>query len=126
MSERSLDRPPRFTRADPILASLDIARTVAFYRDRLGFSEVYVEPGRWAIMARDDVRIHFWPCEDRRIAESTACRVYVDGIDALYREIEPQNVVHPNAPLADKPWGAREFGVTDEDGNLITFAGRLR
>jgi hypothetical protein len=24
----------------------------------------------------------------------------------------------------DKPWGAREFGVLDEDGNLVTFAER--
>jgi catechol 2,3-dioxygenase-like lactoylglutathione lyase family enzyme len=112
------------THAAPILASSDIRRTVDFYRERLGFSEVYVEPGAWGIVARDGVQIHFWPCTDRNIAENTACRVYVRGIDALYAEIEPQGIAHPNAPLADKPWGAREFGVVDQDGNLITFAER--
>lgn len=39
----------------------------------------------------------------------------------LFAELQPQGVVHPNAPLAQKPWGSREFGVLDPDGNLITF-----
>ena len=69
-------------------------------------------------------QIHFWPCTDRSIAENTACRIYVRGIEALYAEIEPHGIVHPNAPLATKAWGAREFGMVDLDGNLITFAER--
>ena len=115
---------PTLTHAAPILASSDIPRTVEFYRERLGFAEVYVDPGAWGIVARDGVQIHFWHCTDRNIAENTACRIYVRGVDALYAEIEPHGIVHPNAPLATKSWGAREFGVVDPDGNLITFAQR--
>ena len=115
---------PVLTHAAPILASSDIARTVAFYRDTMGFAEVYVDPGVWGIVARDAVQLHFWHCTDRNIAENTACRIYVRGIDALCAQIEPQGIVHSNAPLATKPWGAREFGVVDPDGNLITFAQR--
>jgi hypothetical protein len=108
----------------PVLASLDIERTIEFYCSRLGFSRVFAEPGVWGIVSRDFVQIHFWPCEDRRIAESTSCRVYVSGVDALYGEFERSGVIHPNAPLQLKPWGAREFGVLDLDGNLLTFAER--
>jgi uncharacterized glyoxalase superfamily protein PhnB len=46
-------------------------------------------------------------------------------IDELFHELDAQGVVHPNAPLQNKPWGSREFGILDEDGNLITFAERV-
>lgn len=110
--------------AAPVLASLDIERTIAFYGSRLGFTRVYADPGVWGIVSRDDVYIHFWACSEKHIAESTSCRVYVTGVDALYAEMQAQGVVHPNASLQTKPWGAREFGVLDQDGNLVTFAER--
>lgn len=110
--------------AAPVLASLDIDRTIAFYCSRLGFSHAYADPGEWGIVLRDDVFIHFWACSEKHVAENTSCRVYVAGIDQLYAELQGQGVVHPNAPLQSKPWGTREFGVLDEDGNLITFAER--
>jgi catechol 2,3-dioxygenase-like lactoylglutathione lyase family enzyme len=115
---------PNLISAAPVLASLDIERTVAFYCSRLGFARVYVDPGVWGIVSRDSVQIHFWPCSNKSIAENTSCRVYVNGIDALFAELSPQGVVHPKASLAQKPWGSREFGVLDPDGNLITFAER--
>ncbi len=115
---------PNLKSAAPVLASLNIERTVSFYCSRLGFSRVYVEPGVWGIVSRDAVQIHFWPCSERHIAENTSCRVYVAGIDQFFAELEPQGVIHPNAPLENKPWGSREFGVLDPDGNLITFAER--
>ena len=75
-------------------------------------------------MARDAVQIHFWPCSERHIAENTSCRVQVSDVDRLYVELDAQGVVHPSAPFEDKPWGAREFGILDPDGNLVTFAER--
>lgn len=116
--------PPILKWAAPVLASLDIERTIAFYCSRLGFSCVYADPGVWGIVSRDDVYLHFWACSERHIAENTSCRVDVTEVDALYAAMQPLGVVHRNAPLQDKPWGSREFGVVDEDGNLITFAER--
>jgi len=115
---------PTLDGCSPVLTSLDIERTVAFYCSRLGFARVYAEPGVWGIVSRDRVQIHFWPCPDRRLAENTSCRVYVTGIAQLFGELEPLGVVHPNAPLQYKPWGSREFGILDPAGNLITFAER--
>jgi catechol 2,3-dioxygenase-like lactoylglutathione lyase family enzyme len=116
---------PILRSAAPILASLDIERTVSFYCSSLGFSRVYVEPGAWGIVTRDSVQLHFWPCTDRNIAQNTACRVYVTDVDGLFAELEPRGVIHPDARLETKPWGSREFGVLDPDGNLVTFAERV-
>jgi uncharacterized glyoxalase superfamily protein PhnB len=48
-------------------------------------------------------------------------RVGVRGIDPLYEHCQIEGIVHPNAPLQEKPWGFREFSVIDNDGNLVTF-----
>src|SRR5437870_4732967 len=98
-------KQPILTRAAPVLASLNIERTVSFFCSRLGFTRVYVDAGTWGIVSRDNVQIHFWPCPERYIAEHTSCRVYVEGIDELFDELNSQGVVHPNAPLQNKPWG---------------------
>lgn len=112
---------PTLSSVVPILASLDITKTIRFYCSVFGFTKIYEEPLVNGIVQRDAVQIHFWACSEKHIAENTACRINVKEIDSLYAEYQPKNVIHPNAPLQEKPWGTREFGAVDEDGNLITF-----
>jgi len=88
---------------------------------KLGFEEVHVSQGKYGIVSNGSVQIHFWACTDRRIAEATSCRVRVQGIQRLHAECASHAIVHPNAPLASKPWGTMEFAILDPDGNLITF-----
>ena len=110
----------RLTDAVPLLAVADIDRGVAFYREHLDFECVYADDDT-AVLARDDVTLHLWRCADRVIAENTACRMQVEDIDEWYAHCRLQGVVHPNGPLALKPWGLREFTVLDPQGGAITF-----
>lgn len=107
-----------------MLASLDIERSVAFYVAKLGFTGVHAEQGVYGIVESGPVELHFWACDDRRIAEATSCRLHVRGIEALYGSCREQGIVHPNAALARKPWGTLEFAILDPDGNLVTFCER--
>lgn len=116
-----MDESSDFLSATPVLASLDIRRSVDFFADKLGFSPVHVEPGAYGVVRRGVVQIHFWACDDRKIAEATGCRVRVAGVRPLYERCLREGIVHPNAPLAARPWGTMEFGVLDPDGNLVTF-----
>jgi catechol 2,3-dioxygenase-like lactoylglutathione lyase family enzyme len=109
----------RLLAAIPKLASLDIARSLAFFA-QLGFTEQRAYPD-YGIAARDGVEVHFWLCTDARIPKETACRIAVEGIDALFAAYSALGVIHPNDPLAGKPWGQREFSILDPDGNLVTF-----
>jgi catechol 2,3-dioxygenase-like lactoylglutathione lyase family enzyme len=109
-----------FERAIPVLPSLDVARTVAFYEGVLGFVRRHLDAD-YAILVRDAVEIHFWRCTDPRLAEASGCRIGVTAIAPLYEAMRGKGVVHPNAALAVKPWGLREFAIVDGDGNLITF-----
>lgn len=107
--------------ATPVLASLDILRTTAFYRDRLDARVVHAEQGVYGIVALGAVSLHFWACDDRRIAEATGCRIEVQDIDALHARCSAEGILHPAAPLGERPWGTREFAILDCDGNLLTF-----
>ena len=115
---------PRLERAIPLLPTRSIAEAVAFYRDRLGFQPLF-ELADYAGVGRGPVEIHFWKCDDARIAENTSCRIEVTHIEALYAEYFAAGVIHPNGRLEEKPWKFREFSAVDGAGNLLVFVQRM-
>jgi len=102
----------------PTLATLDQEETIAFYRDKLGFSLLRRDPD-YLILRRDGFELHFWACDDRLIAENTSCYLRVSDVDALHREIAGRglDVIPPSLRL----WGMKEFYVIDPHGNLLRF-----
>jgi catechol 2,3-dioxygenase-like lactoylglutathione lyase family enzyme len=112
----------QFISTTPILASLDIKRSLDFYCSKLGFCRVFEEVGAYGIASCGSIQIHFWACSEKHIAENTSCRIRVCGIEKLFAQCSKLNIVHPNAPLDVKPWGTSEFAILDPDGNLVTFA----
>lgn len=105
-------------KAAPVLASLNIAESIEFYTQKLGFTSSYQDEG-YGIVHRDEILLHFWKCNDKIFPENTSCYIYVKEIDALYEEFQRVNVIHPNGKLEDRPWGMREFAIVDVHGNLI-------
>ncbi|WP_422105702.1 bleomycin resistance protein [Winogradskyella sp.] len=116
-----MERKKHLLRGIPVLASLNIKKTVEFYKNKLGFDRVGYLDDNYAVIARDNFVVHFWRCNDKIHPENTSCYVDVEDIDTLYNELSPFNVIHPYGKLEDKPYGMREFAILDEDGNLIKF-----
>lgn len=112
---------PVFISTTPVLASLDIARTVAFYARVLGAKSIHAQPGEYGIVSLGGLELHFWACTDPAIPKLTSCRIQVAGIAALHAQCQDKNAVHPNGSLCCQPWGTQEFSFLDEDGNCITF-----
>jgi hypothetical protein len=109
----------RLLAAIPVLAVADIAAGVAFYQ-RIGFAVLF-QSSDYASLSRDDVNLHLWRCSDRTVADNTACRMRVAGIDLLYAECEAAGAVHPNGALRRTDRGTREFTVLDPQGGAVTF-----
>ena len=110
-----------FVSAVPIIPARDIEAAASWYVVELGFDVFHVER-EYGIVGRGESWIHFWGPSDIAPEDSnTMIRLGVRGIDQLYEHCLERDIVHPNAPLEDKPWGFREFSVTDCDGNLVTF-----
>lgn len=111
-----------FISATPVLASLDIERSVDFFVSKLGFEKLYAVPGQYGIVRNGAVSIHFWACLDTRIPQETSCRVQVKEIERLFQQCQSFGIVQAKAPLEMKPWGNKELSILDLDGNLVTFS----
>lgn len=102
----------------PVLASLNLSESVAFYTDRLGFTKLS-QYEDYAIVARDGAEIHFWSCSDRCVAEQTSCYIRVSDTQQLFEEFREKGVAVK--PPSVRPWGMKELYVIDPHGNLLKF-----
>lgn len=102
----------------PVLASLDLDETIAFYRDRLKFT--VQRHGHYLLAKRDAMEIHFWLADDRIHPENTSCYIRGGQIVALYEEFSTAKV--PGlTQFTVRPWNMKEFYIRDPHGNLLRF-----
>jgi catechol 2,3-dioxygenase-like lactoylglutathione lyase family enzyme len=104
-------------RATPVLPAQDVDATVGFWRDELGFNEVFSAP-EYGVVERDGTQVHFFPTEPGD--HNGSCRLGVDDVDAFYEAYRE----HVYEDLEEKPWGTREFAVLDPSRNLIWLVER--
>ncbi|HUQ39496.1 MAG TPA: VOC family protein [Acidimicrobiales bacterium] len=126
----------RLTKLRTMLSADDLDATVAFYRDRLGFTCIGTwgqDPAEptWCQVARDDVALMFTlnvphdhgdgeGMHSDDPALSGSIYLNVDDVDALWAEVEPRLDGFEWEPT-DFPHAMREFGITDPNGYLLIF-----
>ena len=101
----------------------DVMRSVAHYRDVLGFREefLYGEPTFYAGLERDSVTIHLQAAGvTKRQPGQGALNVFVTDVDALYEELKARGA-RALGPPKDYDYGMRDFTVEDLDGNHLNF-----
>ena len=101
----------------PVLASLNLAETLQFYTRHLGFAPL-LEMDNYLILQRDGCELHFWPCNERHIAENTSCYVRANT-GVLHADFAARGL--QVAPPVIQPWGMKEMFVIDPHGNLLKF-----
>jgi uncharacterized glyoxalase superfamily protein PhnB len=112
----------------PQFFTTDIPATLAYYKDKLGFDclGTWQDPPVYAVVARDNRRIHFRyaeapaPNPDKYADELLDAYLFVEDVDALYAEFAPRGVEFTR-PLGNTPWHSREFVLKDCDGRLLAF-----
>ena len=107
-----------------VLAVRDLDASVAYYTRVLGLTVDFTAPG-WAFLSRGSFRVMLGECSDAMPASELGDHSYfayvtVDGVDALFAELDGNGAETTNRPM-DKPWGLREFGVRTLDGHRLTF-----
>ena len=126
--------PHHLKQLTPNIIVADVSRSIAFYRDVLGFSlEQTVpdgEPFVFAIMKSGDVQIYLnapgpaveeYPTlKDRPLGGTLTLFINVDDVRGSYAQLE--NRVQVVLPLETKWYGLTEFAFLDPDGYIITFA----
>ena len=105
---------PRIEAALPIVPVRDVAATVAFYTDILGFeARLVTDDGAFAVVGLDGAGIQLLKTDDAQAL-----------LDAFYEELRPKLDTLPPGrvrPPFDQPYGMREFHVKDPDGCLLFF-----
>ncbi len=107
-----------FAQTIPVLASLDVEQSAAFYRDQLGFR--VDRHGDYLLARRDRMEIHFWLAKDRIHPENTSCYIRGGQVVALYKEFRAKGVPNLSEFLV-RPWNMKEFYIHDPHGNLLRF-----
>lgn len=132
----------KFADVNPNLVVADVERSVAFYRDVLGFSVFATVPESgplaFAWMQRDNVNVFLNSAESVKEHATIASRAIggtntlfivleagtvAEGVDAMLASIGGRAKVF--MPLKDQFYGMREFGIEDPDGYAIFFAQEL-
>jgi catechol 2,3-dioxygenase-like lactoylglutathione lyase family enzyme len=126
---------PRIEAIAPFFIVSNVDRTIAFYRDALGFETRFQQPDRdpfFAIIGRDEVQIFLKsaeavsPMPNRSRHPSLRWDAYVSAPDpdALAAEFAARGTIF-SAALQDTHDGLRGFEISDPDG-YIFFFGRPR
>jgi uncharacterized glyoxalase superfamily protein PhnB len=128
-----------FADVTPNLVASNLDRSLAFYRDVLGFSVVTTvpppasppsaEPLAFAWMQRDTVNIFLNSEAAAKLKTSAGTGMIfitieaadiASGIDALFAAVKDRAPIA--MPLTDQFYGMREFTITDPDGYVVIFA----
>jgi catechol 2,3-dioxygenase-like lactoylglutathione lyase family enzyme len=126
--------PHQLTSLTPNLVVASVDRSVAFYRDALGFTVTQTVPDAapyvFAIVQSGPVEVFLnaagpavaeYPAfQDRPIGGTLTLFIRVTGIRDAYEELQAR--VPVVMPLEKKWYGVTEFAFTDPDGYVITFA----
>lgn len=123
----------KFADVTPNLVVSDIDRSLAFYRDVLGFSVVTTVPEQpplaFVWMQRDTVNVFLNSESSTGMTASPGSNILfitlepgdiATGIDALFAAVKDRAPVE--MPVTDQFYGMREFTITDPDGYVVTFA----
>jgi len=118
--------------AEPQLFVSDMAISLAFYEEKLGFRRVFVsgEPAFYAQVARDGGKLNLHRVDGPVFSEhfrahepdALSATLTLDDAKPMFLELQAAGVTF-HQTLRGEPWGARTFIVGDPDGNLILFAG---
>jgi hypothetical protein len=121
-------------RITPILPVRTVAGALTRYR-RLGFeAKPYIESG---VSTEDDPIYGYlkWGAAEIHLARyveldpktnTSACYLFVDDADAFHAQWSQAGVEGRLRPPEDKPYGLREFGYVDPDGNLLRVGSQVR
>ena len=107
-----------------VLAVNNLEASRAFYIDKLGFTEDMRVDG-WSFLSRGACHLRIGDCPDAvpmSSAQDHSWFAYLHVQDArgLYAELTAKQVAIWH-PIADRPWGMREFAIVTPDGHRIVF-----
>ena len=115
-------RDVEFINFRPNLLVKDVAISIAFYRDVVGFEvRNSTDDGSFALLGKGLAEVALVQTDDPPAEQAY---LYVRGVEALSRRCKEAGCDIAR-DLVDHPWGLRDFVVRDPDGHLIGIGERV-
>lgn len=130
----------KFNKVTPNLIVRDMEKSIAFYREVLGFTVSQTVPDKapfifaWMKSGEADIflNIHQKPSEGRpdlysgkEIGGTMSLYIAMDGVEELAKSVQAHGV-KLTIPLHMEFYGMKEFAILDPDGYLLIFAERVQ
>ena len=120
----------KLTQIAPAFVVPDVVKTAEYYRDVLGFKILgyFAEPPVFAMVARDNVEIHFGKADGDRIKTNESMRkglgndayIFVDDVHKLYEEFKASGAEIIEGPVK-RIYNCTEITVKDCNGFQLVF-----
>ena len=103
-----------------VLYVKDMPASLAYYRDRLGFSVRFTwgEPAQYVCLYLGEAALHLNAYQPPA-ATSVVC-IFCKGVDALHDDLAARGANITRETMTH-PYGMRDFIVTDPDGHQLIF-----
>ncbi|MFM1879298.1 MAG: hypothetical protein RLZZ241_2164 [Bacteroidota bacterium] len=111
----------------PQLVVKNVAQTVAFYKECLGFEILGLvgNPAVYGMVQRNDFQIHFAHATHGTVHTNRSLNplcndliLWIPDIDAFYAEIKAKGVLIVEE-ITKRPYGSKEFVFQDLDGHHV-------
>ena len=105
-----------------VLAVKDLAVSAEHFVEKLGFERDFTAPG-WEFLSFGEFKVMLGECTDALWARETGDHSYfayalVENVNEVYAELIELGA-QILSPIANKPWGIRDFTVVTPDGQRI-------
>ena len=107
-----------------VLAVKDLKVETVYYLEKLGFERDFTAPG-WEFLSFGEFKVMLGECTDAMAAKETGdhswfAHCLVENVDEVYTELIGRGAAILS-PIANKPWGIRDFTVITPDGHRIVY-----
>lgn len=113
----------------PVLPVNNVEETLAFYKEQLGFSELFSQPGEGGVIVNGQVQMegchlmfNLNPADANKQGGGIYLWIRIEGtnIDDYYNRIEGKDVQIVEE-IKDQFWGDRSFTIRDCNGYVLAF-----
>jgi uncharacterized glyoxalase superfamily protein PhnB len=121
------NQQPIFSHVEPVLSVQDVAATITYWQEVLGFPAKWTwgEPPNHGAVSWQNIHVQFSLNPKHAISsKGSSIWIRVQRLETLYR-LHQERKADIVAPLENQPWGMAQYTVREINGHYLTFAGLI-
>ena len=125
MDSAKNNQQPVFSHVEPVLSVQDVAATITYWQEVLGFPTKWTwgDPPNHGAVSWQNVNVQFSLNPEHAISsKGSSVWIRTQRLGSLYR-FHQERKAEIVAPLENQPWGLAQYTVRELNGHYVSFAG---